>query len=261
MHSNILVHLGSLGKSRTRDLICSIGLGLVLLATSASAKPLALVYKGPGACPEQCSESAALMAELQGFETVMVGPGKPDSALFARAELYIQPGGLGYVVADSMAPEMKTAIREFVASGKAYVGFCAGGFFATETFGKVKFRVGLGLLPGHSLMTLQFGENVEVALAKMIWNGKPRTLYWETGPYFDETTTRDPGVEKLATYPDGTVATLRAPFGKGRVIVTGVHPEAPQSWFVGDTKNDPDGLDWDLAREMIAWATGQAPLL
>ncbi len=51
------------------------------------------------------------------------------------------------------------------------------------------------------------------------------------------------------------VMTIRTTYGAGRVYVTAVHPEAPQDWRTYYNVTDQDGLDTDLATDMVRWAT------
>lgn len=218
----------------------------------AQAKNLALIYKGPGSCPEACSESAAHVAELAGFTTVYVGPNDLDPQLFANAKIWIQPGGHSSEVAKAMSPELKQAIRDFVSGGGAYVGFCAGGFYAGETFHD-ETEAGLGLIPGQSLYEEPLAQYDNGVVIEVTWLGKLRSVYWEGGPYF---VLRSPNsFEVTAIYPSGHVAGIRGPYGKGRVNITGFHPEAPMWWRDGVPGHDTDGLDEDIAVEMIQWAT------
>ncbi|MES2964413.1 MAG: BPL-N domain-containing protein [Bdellovibrionota bacterium] len=211
----------------------------------------ALVYKGPGSCEEHCSESSADVAKLAGFEPVYVGPKDVDPAIFKNAAVWIQPGGVSSTVALNMDPVLKDNLREFIANGGGYVGFCAGGFFSTAMVGSTKNK-GLGIMPGRSTLV----KTTEQALmVDVTWAGLTRHLYFEGGPYF--TFEKEDAVEITATYADGTVASARAAFGKGRVYVTGPHPEAPQYWRDYFKLEDRDGLDPDLARDMVLWAAGR----
>ena len=224
------------------------------LAPHASAhrrSPLgkALVYRGPGSCEEHCSEAAALTAESAGFVAVFVGPDEVRKEVFEDAKVWIQPGGMSSTVAQTMLPDLKANLKRFVAEGGAYVGYCAGGFLATPMIASRGIE-GLGLLPGLNGM---YVEPNEAMLYDIQWNGKTRKMYWEGGPYFilgpNDT------AEVTATYPNGQAASVRAPYGLGRVYVTGLHPEAPQDWRDYFKMQDTDGLDVDLAVEMIRWAT------
>ena len=62
-------------------------------------------------------------------------------------------------------------------------------------------------------------------------------------------------VEQTATYPNGTIAAVRTAFGKGRVWVTGLHPESPKWWKDDSGQDDVDGDDRDLVVRMIQWVT------
>lgn len=220
----------------------------------ARTNDLALVYKGPGSCPEDCSESAAHVAELAGLTPVYVGPQDFRPQLFSQAKIWIQPGGHSTDVAKAMAPELKQAIREFVQHGGAYVGFCAGGFFAGETFHD-ETEIGLGLIPGQSLYEQSLDQYQDGVVIDISWLGRLRSVYWEGGPYF---VLRSPNAFTVtAYYPNGHVAGLRGPFGQGRVAVTGFHPEAPMWWRKNVPGTDVDGLDEDIAVQMIHWTVEQ----
>ena len=48
---------------------------------------------------------------------------------------------------------------------------------------------------------------------------------------------------------------MRTSYGKGRVWVTGLHPEAPQWWKDTSGYSDPDGDDSDIVVKMLQWVT------
>lgn len=230
---------------------------------SAPLRPVALVYRGPGACEENCSELAALMAQKAGLQTVFVGPHDDPHRYFGpehpETRLWIQPGGKSTTVAETMDARLKDAIRELVRAGGGYVGFCAGGFFATAQVGQSQVE-GLGLVPGESELYAQVPDDAIVL--PLNWRGSSRQIYWEGGPFF-----RGPvaasgphvlgaGFETTAIYADGTAASVRGPYGLGRVYVTGAHPEASTTWRTYNQLTDSDGVDFDLAIDMIRWVQG-----
>jgi glutamine amidotransferase-like uncharacterized protein len=248
--------------SKIRRVLAVLPWVVALAGTGAWASPrIALVYKGPGACDEGCSDAAALVAEMAGFKAVYVGPSEKDPKLFERAAVWVQPGGQSSVVAKSMNPELKDLIRAFVKGGGAYVGFCAGGFYATDLIGTTGNK-GLGLIPGRT--ELYHGvPDTGGAILDIQWGGVHREIYWEGGPAFyptqsNSSTVGSPGagVEITATYPDGTAASVRATYGAGRVYVTGLHPEAPRAWRTFYHLNDADGLDYALAVKMLETVPG-----
>lgn len=92
------------------------------------------------------------------------------------------------------------------------------------------------------------------SLVDMVWttfaDGSRRDLvYWE-GPYI-----RNFG-SVIAKYPNGLAAIAEGKVGKGFVVVSGVHPEAPADWRYGMPDADADGVTADVtyAANLIAAA-------
>lgn len=221
-------------------------------SSQESKIPVALVYKGSGSCLEDCSEAAAAMARLAGLNPIYVGPEETRAELFYGAAVWIQPGGKSSEVSKAMNPTLKQLIREFVFRGGGYVGFCAGGFYATKMIAD-RGVPGLGLLPGRN--ELYEAVNGEIEILTMTWLGQPRKVYWEGGPFFIPPTEQEQSLSEyqiLAYYPNGAPATVSSRYGEGHVVVTGVHPESPAWWKQdGVSLTDDDSDDFDLAVDMI----------
>lgn len=253
---------------------------------TSDERPLALIYKGPGSCEHTpgvstgCSEASAHVAKLAGMKSQFVGPEGADPALMAQAKVWIQPGGRARIQTMVMSDKLKKQIRDFVQNGGGYVGFCAGGFMATEKFGwKYKdpesgelkdFEApGLSLFPGKSFYYDFYSAELSAKkLAKIIptkWLGVEKQVYWELGPYFVAETFDSDRVQVMAYYPmklEGEALTsekldqdkalaLEGTFGKGKVSISATHPEAPKDWSDYYKVTDSDGLDFDLAAQMI----------
>jgi hypothetical protein len=237
---------------------------LPLNFTASAEKPLALIYKGPGSCSLDqgdagesgygCSEASADAAVAAGFRFKYVGPKdlaenatQPQVDEFFRdAKVWIQPGGVSNTAYYAMTSKLRNSLVKFVANGGGYVGFCAGAFLASEWF---------GIFPSgaHAYHYTPARSDVGYAFLNFTWNGKMRSVYFEGGPYLSNVGSK---AEITATFSTGYVAAARAPYGKGRVYISGPHPEAPQIWSQEDGISDPDGSDLDLAAEMISWAGG-----
>ena len=227
-------------------------------------KPLALIYKGQGSCSLDqgdagtsgygCSEASADSAVLAGFRYQFVGPNDLSSrstaaevkALFGNAKVWIQPGGISNTAYYAMSSKLKTELISFVSNGGGYVGFCAGAFLATDWF---------YLMPASASLYDYSPSRYDITYAflPVTWNGKKRSVYFEGGPYLYGLGT---GVEATAKFSDGLVAAARSTYGKGRVYISGPHPEAPAVWSEEDGMKDVDGNDHDLAAQMITWAAG-----
>ncbi len=219
---------------------------IFLISTNAFAGMKALVYNGVGACKEDCAKAAFDSATQSGFDAVYVGDQDVDPKIFNGAMVWIQPGGYAGVAMNNMDPRLKTNLKNFIYNGGGYVGFCAGAFVATSRVGTTNVQ-GLGIIPGGTKL---YGKGVRIF--KSLWQGSERYLYWEGGPYFRG---MPPEVEQTASYPNGANAAVRTTFGKGRVWVTGLHPESPQWWKDESGYQDIDGDDRDLVSKMLHWVT------
>ncbi len=215
------------------------------------AKNIALVYDGPGACPEDCALAAADTARQAGFIAKIVGPNELTSAstsaqitaLFQDVAIWVQPGGHSAQAYQAITPTLRNALISFINDGGGYVGFCAGAFITTKEIGTTGIQ-GFGIFPGNTA-PLGTGSNME----KVSWENKTRDIYFEGGPYIYNI---DSSVEVMAVYDDGkTIAAARTTYGKGRVYIAGPHPEAPNWW---SSSRDPDGSDRDLAVGMMKWS-------
>lgn len=215
--------------------------------------PLALVYRGSGAC-EGCAESLAALLERAGYATRYVGPDAlTRDATFEGAALYAQPGGdETMLVRDAVGaarwPAVRERLRTFVADGGAYLGICLGGFMAGEWMDDDATIPALGLLDGDaSYFTATPRQYTEDQVIAVDWLHPPgrRHVYFQEGPSFAAKG------DVWARYSDRSAAALIASFGRGKVGVSGIHFEADQSWYDENELDDPDGPDLDLGEAFI----------
>jgi glutamine amidotransferase-like uncharacterized protein len=238
----------------------------VIFGSTLSQAKVALIYKGPGSCAEDCSESPARIATQMGYEVKFVGPKNEDPTLFLDASVWIQPGGLVRDQYKVMSQKLRQNIIKFVNGGGGYVGFCAGAFLASESYSwkskrdGVFVEYGLNFFPGKSTIYNSgkdpSGKEIVAAIYTSAFSDRSsRQLYWEEGPVFFPTRAWKNTVEVVGLYPNKQVSAMRRTYGKGRVFVTAFHPEAPQFWRDYYHLNDSDGLDFDVVESMIRWAS------
>ena len=213
------------------------------------SRPLALVYRGPAARPGACSDAVAtlLRSAPQGFDVRYVGPQGElplTSASLAAAAIYAQPGGGELKPAYRRMRKYRSTIREYVAGGGRYLGFCLGGYLAGAT-------PGFGLLPGDTdryvasdgATTRSFDDT----LVEVICRHRRRRMFFQDGPVFFLDAEAEFTV--LARYPNNGVAAVVTSFGAGRVAVVGPHPEATPDWFADSgLLNEPA---FDLGNDLI----------
>jgi len=216
------------------------------------SRPLALVYRGPAGCPG-CSEAVAelLHSSQWHFDVQYIGPNERlmlSAAALRAATLYAQPGGSGELSqAYQQVKPHAHEIRSFVASGGRYLGICMGGYLAGRT-------PGFQLLPGDTdqlIASRRASVRTEAeTIVNVYWRGQLRSMYFQDGPYFrlDRSAA---GVMVLATYTNGKIAALVAPYGRGKVGVSGPHPEATTAWYEASHLVNPEGVHADLGHDLL----------
>ena len=124
-----------------------------------------------------------------------------------------------------------------------YLGICAGAFLA----GNSSYYNGLNLTSG-----VKFGfysaeeKGVRKAAVPIAVPGGP-TLeqYWEDGPQLSG------WGAVVGKYPDGTPAIVEGTSGRGWVILSGIHPEAPAGWRRGISFSTSAELDNAYAGTLV----------
>ncbi|MFH1466220.1 MAG: BPL-N domain-containing protein [Pseudomonadota bacterium] len=195
---------------------------------------------------------------LHGFDALLFGGG------------YAYPG---YTVHISAAG--KARIQEFVAAGGAFVGICAGAYFACDSLAYEGAEFGdesgydLDLYPGvcggpvsevssyptWAPATLDFaGHEAYEGFAAAPFQ---RQLFYAGGPYFEAPPA---GAEVLASYDDtgphqGLAAVIAVPYGAGRVVLWGPHPEVLEVDEPSDVTMD--ARNRELYARVVGWAASK----
>jgi glutamine amidotransferase-like uncharacterized protein len=157
--------------------------------------------------------------------------------------LLIFPGGNFVQMGDGLTPGATANIRDGVRNGMNYLGICAGAFLAGSFPQPYK---SLNLTSGVQFGFYSAGPNVrKTAVAITVADGPTLDQYWEDGPQLSG------WGAVIAKYPDGTPAVVQGTLGEGWVILTGVHPEAPETWRRGMTFRTPSSTDNAFAATLI----------
>lgn len=222
--------------------------------TAEVSAPVALVYRGPGSC-SGCSEAvAALIAKSpRGFAVRYVGPNEalkltPES--LQGVALYAQPGGDGTVAEAERrlgASGMQT-IRDYVAGGGHYVGFCMGAYLAGS-------NPGMELLaPGDTGQYIRTAgasvTSTRNAVIPIKWRTQSRYHFAQDPAYIVPSGVA--GEVILSRFSNNRVNALARPYGTGGVGVVGTHPEATRSWYSSKLwSKDKDKLDAAQGLQLI----------
>jgi glutamine amidotransferase-like uncharacterized protein len=129
-----------------------------------------------------------------------------------------------------------------VEQGLNYLGICAGAFY-----GGFSVYNGVDLTSG---VWFNFYQDENRGIHKepvnlSFPNGSTLDMYWEDGPQLSG------WGEVVAKFPDGTPAIAEGSFGKGFVLLTGIHAEAPASWRAGLSFATPLQTDLSYAATLL----------
>jgi glutamine amidotransferase-like uncharacterized protein len=239
----------------------AVFLGLILAAFTAcgvrgdtsGSRAAILLFDGAGTSPDDVRAIKAIL-DSNHLDYATVNSSQLNEMAEARirgSRLLIVPGGNFIKIGQSLTARTTKKIRGAVQNGLNYLGICAGGFFA----GNSPYN-GLNLTSGVQFHFYSAeARGVRKAAVAIAAAGAP-TLdqYWEDGPEFT-------GWGAVAgKYPDGAPAIVEGDFGKGWVILSGVHPEAPASWRRGMTFLTPLSADHDYAGMLIHAALNRTSL-
>jgi glutamine amidotransferase-like uncharacterized protein len=154
-------------------------------------------------------------------------------------------------------------------SGSGYIGTCAGGLFAAETEiwqGTTYSQGQLGIFPGTAIGPIsEIFQYPEIGMCQVnLHKPHPITdveadsvwIMFYNGPYFIPESGVD--IDTIGTYGiTGSIALAACEYGRGRVFVTGPHPEWEEdsdrdsvSYF---DNFDDLGSDWPLMRSATCW--------
>ena len=167
--------------------------------------------------------------------------GMSESQLKAY-KLLIVPGGNSITIGDNLRSSTTSNIHNAVNAGLHYLGICAGGFF-----GGYSNHNGLNLTSGVWFNVYSnYGKGTgKAAVEVRDSDGEALDQYWQDGPQFSG------WGSIVGEYPDGAPAIVEGKSGNGWVILSGVHPEAPQSWRYGMKFTTPVGVDNAYAGTLV----------
>jgi glutamine amidotransferase-like uncharacterized protein len=199
---------------------------LCLLFTACHRRPESnvaiLLFNGEGASAGDAAAFEALFARAHlNYATANSDDLKSLSEAELRAHrLLIIPGGNFIDIGNGLTPAASANIRNAVRNGLNYAGICAGAFMAGSSPPNAVNLTGVRF-PFYGAENRGIRKTAVVIRTP---GEPPLDQYWEDGPQLSG------WGDVVSKYPDGTPATVQGAFGKGWVVLTGIHPEAPASW-------------------------------
>lgn len=167
--------------------------------------------------------------------------------------LLIVPGGNFVDIGNGLSAATAANIRGAVGGGLNYLGICAGAFFAGDSpYNGLNLTSGVRF-PFYSAENRGIHKTA-VAIAAVRAGSSALDQYWEDGPQLTG------WGAAVAKYPDGTPAVAEGTFGRGWIVLSGIHPEAPESWRRGMSFTTPASVDNAYAATLIQAALNRTSL-
>ena len=203
-----------------------------------------LLFEGSGTSAEDV-EALEVVLRANGFSYETANSWETNRMTpeaMTRYRLLIVPGGNFETIGNRLTAETAATIRGAVGGGMNYLGICAGAFFA----GNSPFH-GLNLTSGvrFEFYGAERRGIRKTAVAIAAADGGKLDQYWEDGPELSR------WGDVVAKYPDGAPAVAEGTYGRGWVVLSGVHPEAPEKWRRGMSFGTTVDEDRSFAAQLI----------
>ena len=207
-----------------------------------------LVYKGEGVSPISLKHTIKMLRNKTSRKVLPVTHDKlSETSWMDRSKLLVIPGGRDIPYHKNISPQAIKNIQDFVKNGGAYLGICAGAYFASSEveFSKgdelevcesrdLKFFSGIAVGPLFGPYSYE-GHASAQAINIHTLDKEIYTLYFNGGCYFKEAKII-PTSKVLAFYENNESAIILGEYGKGKVLLSGVHFEYDAAYL---NENDP----------------------
>jgi len=230
----------------------SDSLGAQKASTYTGTTPV-LIFNGTGTSPNDVTAvESVVKAKGLAYHTAN------SSQLDAMSEsqlmtyrLFIVPGGNSITIGNNLSSKASSTVHNAVAQGLNYLGICAGGFF-----GGYSNYNGLNLTSGvwFNLYADYYKGIHKEAVAISFPGGTKLDIYWQNGPELSG------WGQVIGKYPNGSTAITEGYWGKGFVLLSGVHPEAPAGWRTGMNFFTPLDVDLAFAGTLVTSALNRVTL-
>lgn len=217
---------------------------VVLPPAIPAAEPV-LLFVGAGTADADVASVEGILGTLGiGYTTANSGQlNAMSEQQLAGYKLLIIPGGNSITIGQYLTVETASAIRGAVEDyGVHYLGLCAGAFFGGySSYNGVNLTGGVPFDFYADEFKGIHAEPVEISLP----GNSSMDVFWQDGPQLSG------WGSVVAKFPDGTPAIVEGQSGKGFVIFTGVHPEAPPSWRAPFVFSTSISVDLEYAGTVI----------
>ena len=204
-----------------------------------------LIYTDKGTCPLSVKcllNSLSQLSKYYQLKTI-------DSQFLSiqewesDASLLIMPGGRDVPYHQELKGNPNKKIQNFVRNGGAYLGLCAGAYYACSTIEfekghpleivekrELSFFPGIAQGPAYGAGKFAYNSSSGALIAPlMLSTSEHSSAYFNGGCLFTPTTESITILAKYEDLPKQPPAIIYTQFGNGNVVLSGVHPEFTSS--------------------------------
>ncbi|MFB9886273.1 BPL-N domain-containing protein [Balneatrix alpica] len=230
-----------------------------MAVVSAGSAPYALIYNGPTA-DEASTEAISAVVQQLGLPIRYISELETLPSLLQEAKVFVIGGTDDDVepLLQRFTPTLRATLRSYLQDGGRFLGICGGAYLASLGWQEEeRFVEALAIVPA---LSASYDEDFEAKIYPVTWQGEARQMYYQAGPSFTLEASAD-RVTKLAYYQDQQLAALLSSYGRGKVAVSGPHPEAPASWRHEAYNGEQMDNNIDLALQLLQVLLADQPVL
>lgn len=202
-----------------------------------------LIYSDDGASPDSIGGLKSFFQQDEKKYKVcfVTGADLVQSNWMQSTDLLIIPGGRSLPFYEKLGKQGNKNIVDFVEQGGCYLGLCAGAYYACqETIfskntdlelllpGELNFFKGNAIGPIYGGDDFVYGTEKGARVVDITWeDDKNYSVYLNGACYFENADQLD-NTKVIARYASDDIdypAVIQCDYGKGRVILSGIHPE------------------------------------
>lgn len=251
----ILTGCGTPNWSSTQQKIAPSVMDVAARSTgvTGSSTPAILFFVGTGTSSGDVTAVKTILSNLK--LTYATATSSQLNAMsqseIAKYKLFLMPGGNAVTISKALTKKTTANVHNAVVSnGMHYLGICAGGFFADDSiYNYLHLTDSL-----YDFYSIYYKGVTKAAVEITQPDGTQLDQYWQEGPELNG------WGDIVGKYPDGSAAIVEGKSGAGWVILSGVHPEAPESWRTGMKFTTSVAIDNAYAATLVTAALSGASL-
>jgi len=214
-----------------------------LLFTSTAfsqARDTIYVYQDEGVGKESLAQTISTFTSLlKKYDVKTLNAQQLKNGLWAKnAILFIMPGGADLPYVKKLQGVGNTIIKNYVAAGGNFLGICAGSYYGSsyvefdkngplEVLGdrELSFFKGSAVGPILAPYDYKTQSGSRAAAIHTIFPDTPKTIVFYNGGGYFKNAEQYPNTKVIGTYENDLPAIILIDYGKGKVLLSGVHFE------------------------------------